>query len=154
MQWIVLCGIPYRGSGATASPDPTNQFHYFGFPLPTWGRPHGHREAPLLLCNSQRVAHATFDCKRCPSSPESSLCNSLRIATGPAVYKVEGLWKASCFCGKAPFYCRAINPKSVSPLTKNCMARATSKRPMMRTRMRIPVSPSTLRTLPAPASTQ
>jgi hypothetical protein len=24
MQWIVLCGIPYRGSGALASPDPAN----------------------------------------------------------------------------------------------------------------------------------
>jgi hypothetical protein len=24
MQWLVLCGIPYRGSGALASPDPTN----------------------------------------------------------------------------------------------------------------------------------
>ena len=35
MQWIVLCGIPYRGSGALASPDPTNSFHYLSFPLPT-----------------------------------------------------------------------------------------------------------------------
>jgi hypothetical protein len=42
-------GIPYRGSGALASPDPTNQ-------LPTWGRPHGHREAPLLLYNFSRIA--------------------------------------------------------------------------------------------------
>ena len=25
LHWLVLCGIPYRGSGATASPDPTNQ---------------------------------------------------------------------------------------------------------------------------------
>lgn len=25
MQWLVLCGIPYRGSGALASPDPANQ---------------------------------------------------------------------------------------------------------------------------------
>ena len=25
LQWLVLCGIPYRGSGALASPDPTNQ---------------------------------------------------------------------------------------------------------------------------------
>jgi hypothetical protein len=24
LQWLVLCGIPYRGSGALASPDPTN----------------------------------------------------------------------------------------------------------------------------------
>jgi hypothetical protein len=35
----------------------------------------------------------------------------------------------------------AIRPRSVRPLMKNCTARATSKRPMMRTRMRIPDSP-------------
>ena len=37
MQWIVLCGIPYRGSGASASPDPKNLFHHHRFPLPSNG---------------------------------------------------------------------------------------------------------------------
>ncbi len=50
MQWIVLCGIPYSGSGASASPDPSNLFHYFGFPLPSIGAGRtGHREAFLLI---------------------------------------------------------------------------------------------------------
>jgi hypothetical protein len=48
----------------------------------------------------------------------------------------------------------AIIPRSVSPFTKNCMASATSSSPMILTRMRIPVSPSTVFTLPAPASTK
>jgi len=50
--------------------------------------------------------------------------------------------------------CFEITPKSVKPFTKNCMARATRSRPMMRTRMRIPVSPITVRTRSAPARTQ
>jgi len=33
-------------------------------PLPFSGRPHGHREAPLLTCNFQRVAQVTPRCKR------------------------------------------------------------------------------------------
>lgn len=49
---------------------------------------------------------------------------------------------------------RAMIPKSVSPFTKYCIARATSSSPMIRTRIRIPVSPITLLTRPAPASTQ
>ncbi len=51
-------------------------------------------------------------------------------------------------------YCREMTPRSVSPFTKNCMASATSSSPMIRTRIRIPVSPSTVFTLPAPASTR
>jgi hypothetical protein len=33
------------------------------FPLPSSGRPHGHREAPLLICNFQRLAHGGPYCK-------------------------------------------------------------------------------------------
>jgi hypothetical protein len=50
MQWIVLCGIPYRDSGATASPDPANQLHYFSFPLPSNGA--GHMATGRLYCSS------------------------------------------------------------------------------------------------------
>jgi len=50
------------------------------------------------------------------------------------------------------FQGREMTPRSVSPFTKNCMASATSNSPMILTRMRIPVSPSTVFTLPAPAS--
>jgi hypothetical protein len=58
MQWIVLCGIPYSGSGALASPEPSNLFHYFGFPLPSIGAgPTGHREAFLLI--SQHLESTT-----------------------------------------------------------------------------------------------
>jgi hypothetical protein len=41
-------GIPYRGSGALASPDPTNSIHYLSFPLPSSGRLKRHREATYL----------------------------------------------------------------------------------------------------------
>ena len=34
------------------------------FPLPSTGRPIGHREAILLICNYLRVAHTTPVCKR------------------------------------------------------------------------------------------
>jgi hypothetical protein len=51
-------------------------------------------------------------------------------------------------------YGREIIPRSVKPLTKNCMASATSSNPIILTRIRIPVSPMNARTRPAPASTQ
>ena len=50
--------------------------------------------------------------------------------------------------------CLAITPRSVNPFTKNCTASATSSSPMIRTRIRIPVSPITRRTRSALASTQ
>jgi hypothetical protein len=43
-----------------------------------------------------------------------------------------------------------MTPRSVRPLMKNCTARATRSRPMMRTRMRIPDSPMMPRTRLAP----
>ena len=56
--------------------------------------------------------------------------------------------------GIAPFYfipyCRAISPRSVNPFTKNCMASATSSRPIIRTRMRMPLSPRNRLTRSAP----
>jgi len=50
------------------------------FPLPSSGRPHGHREAPSLICNFLRVAQATLPCNlrfTCVNPPR---CNLLRIA--------------------------------------------------------------------------
>lgn len=47
-------------------------------------------------------------------------------------------------------YCFVMTPKSVNPFTKNCTASATSSSPMIRTRIRIPVSPRILRTRSAP----
>jgi len=50
-----------QGSGVRLSlPHPTLRT---GFPLPTWGRPHRPREAPLLICNSSRIAQAIPSCK-------------------------------------------------------------------------------------------
>ena len=61
LQWLVLCGIPYRGSGVRlGAPHPAQRT---SFPLPSSGRPNGHREAPLLICNSQRLAHPRPYCK-------------------------------------------------------------------------------------------
>ena len=157
LQWLVLCGIPYRGSGVRlGAPHPAQRT---SFPLPSWGRPHGHREAPLLICNSQRVAHARPYCKFCSGSAPgcaafAPCCNRPKRAAN----RQQGRREARGNPGFRRQFGRqwrgTIRPKSVSPLTKNCMARATSSRPMMRTRMRMPVSPMTWRTRPAPASTQ
>ena len=63
LQWHVLCGIPYRGSGALASPDPTNS-HYNLLPTSLYGADQsGHREALLLICNFQRLTQQSSICK-------------------------------------------------------------------------------------------
>jgi hypothetical protein len=51
-------------------------------------------------------------------------------------------------------YGRTMTPRSASPLTKYCTASDTSSRPMMRTRMRMPVSPRARATRVAPPSTR
>ena len=58
MQWLVLCGVAYRGSTVQLriTCGPTNEIHYLSFPLPSHRaglrllRP-GHREAALLTSN-------------------------------------------------------------------------------------------------------
>jgi hypothetical protein len=68
-----------------------------GFPLPSSGRPLGHREAALpTYCNFSRVAHATFDCKRDRFKSTSARCNFSRIATRPPESKRPP-------CGKPAF---------------------------------------------------
>jgi hypothetical protein len=53
------------------------------FPLPSTGRPHGHREAPSLICNFQRLAHATLVCNSRLTLPSPPRCNFPRIAITP-----------------------------------------------------------------------
>ena len=152
MQWLVLCGIPYRGSDCAAnaaSTDPTNQ-------LPTSlvgqaTRPPG---TPLLICNFLRVAQATSRCNsrsdrvfRAESRLVENINHAVSVQASGAVETTHILWET-------PAQDREIRPKSVSPFTKNCIASATSSKPMMRTRIRMPVSPITLRTRPAPARIQ
>lgn len=69
LQWLVLCGVPYRGPGDAInaiSTDPTNQLPTsldFSSASPNRGRPNGHREAPLLhYCNFLRVPQGTLLC--------------------------------------------------------------------------------------------
>jgi len=78
LQWLVLCGVPYRGPvGAinAASTDPTNQLPTslrFRLISPNRGRPNGHREAPLLhYSNSLRVPQGTPVCN--PQQTEKPL---------------------------------------------------------------------------------
>ena len=149
------------------SSNPTNEFHYFSFPLPSHlnldgGRPHGHREALLLTFNLIRVAQHSHQCKHsgaanrlCLHHLKEFLFRALEFAPSHPVETLSFLWEIE----RSPHprtgtYCFAINPRSVSPFTKYCMASATSRSPMMRTRMRMPVSPMSCRTLPAPASTK
>jgi len=55
VQWLVLCGIPNRGTGALASPDPANQlpFSLFGQAI----RPPGGSTAHLQLSKSS-ISHS------------------------------------------------------------------------------------------------
>jgi hypothetical protein len=136
------------------------------------------------ICNFLRVAQATPRCKSRNRLNRRAVSRLPENINGPrtmqlmlAVERKRFLWETpshargistknapdisiSCHnnhCalgGSNRAYCRGMTPRSVSPFTKNCMASATSNRPMMRTRIRIPVSPSTARTRPAPASTK
>ena len=103
MHWLVLCGIPYRGRGVL--PHLTQRTSLTSFPLPSWGRPQGHREASLLICNFQRVAHATPYCKlssrSLPACRFRLRCNFPRIATMPPDCKRRSLWKAAGSVGNA-----------------------------------------------------
>jgi hypothetical protein len=81
MQWLFSLGIPYRDRGILPpSPDPTNRLPR----SPLRAGPEGPQEAPLLICNFQRVTHVTQCCKRLIHLSFTALpprCNFLRIAT-------------------------------------------------------------------------
>lgn len=74
MQWLVLCGIPYRGSGALASPDPANQLPTSLFGQAT--RPLGGSTAHLQLSKSStcylclQAAHGQAVLRLCATSRE------------------------------------------------------------------------------------
>ena len=66
VQWLVLCGIPYRGSGALASPDPTNQHHNL-LPTSLLGqaiRPPGGFSSHLQLSKSS-TGHSCLQAATC-----------------------------------------------------------------------------------------
>jgi hypothetical protein len=122
------------------------------------GRPHGHREAPLLTTNPVRVAQTTLRCKLLRPTQiqglqqeKDSIFKRLD-SSAAACGKQRFLWEASP--GSGGHMCRGIRPKSVIPFTKYCIASATSSRPMIRTRMRMPVSPRNWRTRAAAPSTR
>ena len=74
---------------------------------------------------------------------------------GTAVSTVKNANPAQPFFTRRPTpTCLAITPRSVSPFTKNCTASAISSSPMILTRMRMPVSPSSFLTWSAPFSTK
>ena len=190
MQWFVLCGIPYRGTGdavTAISTDPTNRlpFSHPGRPLKAT------RKRPLLnlqlfkistscsclqlvpgSCRSTQLRLAENSSALVPPQPGRAVesagnCGKTRACTDFATTRAAGQGWGSVSCSKSPaqkvssliragtrYWLFAMTPRSVRPFTKNCMASATSSRPMMRTRMRIPVSPRTARTRSAPASTQ
>jgi len=157
MQWIVLCGIPYRGSGALASPDPTNVFHYLSFPLPTLRA--GPKATGRLYCLLQ-LFESNTDHSHLQAVRTANLLARLQLSENSN--ERDGMQARSC--GKcllsvgnsnyARLYWRGIMPRSVRPFTKNCMARATSNNPMTLTRIRMPVSRITRRTPSAPARTK
>jgi hypothetical protein len=103
--------------------------------------------------NFSRVAQTTLLCNTFTGVNPAAGLQLLKGSSQSTATQGRSLWKPLVFCGKHA-QPRLKNPRSVSPFTKNCIASATSNRPMIRTRMRMPVSPSTDFTLPAPASTQ
>ena len=131
------------------------------FPLPSSGqatRPPGGSTAHLQLLENS-TSYSLF-----ATRGRLSRNRQLRLVENSnqhARMQANNLWESRAFCGKTvlapappPLHCFAITPRSVKPLTKNCIARATSSKPIIRTRMRMPVSPRNARTRPAPASTQ
>jgi hypothetical protein len=86
-------------------PHLTQRTSLISFPLPSWGRPQGHREALLLTCNFQRVAHANPYCKlssrSLPAFWARLRCNYPRVAIAPLDCKLRNLWKASVSVGNA-----------------------------------------------------
>ena len=100
MQWVCSLRDSLQGSRERSSlPRPTLRT---GFPLPTRGRPQGHREAPLLICNFSRVAQATLQCKSRIGINLRLNRDFLRISTGLQSCKTKGLWKAGISVGKMP----------------------------------------------------
>ena len=191
MQWVCSLWDSLQGLGVRLTlPHLTLRT---GFPLPLKGRPHGHREAPLLICNFLRVTQATLGCKSQKRLISRAVCDFPENNNGPRItqpkaacgkasdsvgnsskatpirlkssckFDRNGLLFTSLRSADGPTrremrlsgrYGREMIPRSVSPFTKNCMASATSSKPMILTRMRMPVSPSTIRIRPAPASTK
>ncbi len=171
MQWLVLSRDSLQGfNGAHRAKlvrpnEPASLFpHIQDSKVPDLrsGRPHGHREAPLLTTNSIRVAQATPRCKHCGSTfcpAFRSVRNSQKNnnfkrldSTSAGCGKLRILWETAAVPGD--HMCRGISPKSVIPFTKYCIASATSSKPIMRTRIRMPVSPRNRRTRAAAASTR
>jgi hypothetical protein len=70
------------------------------FPLPIQGRPFGHREAPLLICNFFRVTQATLVCNSRLAIAVVANCDLLRISTLRLQCKLTCLWESGSFCGK------------------------------------------------------
>lgn len=107
MQWLVLCGIPYRGSGALASPDPANQL-----PTSLLGqatRPPGGSTAHLQLSKSStcylclQAVHgqAVFTSVQLPeNSNPSAYLQALQPVESPLF-----LWETHFTAGRS-----ALNP--------------------------------------------
>ncbi len=95
MQWLVLCGIPYRGSGALASPDPANQLPFSHLGQAT--RPPGSSTAHLQLsksstCHSCLQIAFALALNRCLPPAENSNLPALRQARRP-VESSPNLWE-------------------------------------------------------------
>jgi hypothetical protein len=103
------------------------------------------------LCNRHSSRHVVQ--QLCESTKSGRLPQGvllLKRAVGLLKRRVGKRWTVpltSSGCGYSNF---ATTPRSVRPLMKNWTARATRRRPMMRTRMRMPDSPMMPRTRLAP----
>ena len=100
MQWLVLCGIPYRGLGGSCLTRPNEPAPQLLPPAATW-QPRGNSTASVqLLKSSTRYPGVQ-------AAPELNL-NALKQLTENSNWGAEAqagrLWKAPAFCGK-----RAVN---------------------------------------------
>jgi hypothetical protein len=79
MQWLVLCGITYRGPGVFTSPHLTLRT---SFPIPKSGRAHRPPGSSIASIYSlARIAQAIHTCNPCSQLPLAPCCSFLRIAT-------------------------------------------------------------------------
>ena len=178
MQWLVLSRDYLQGFQRCTACARRKTLRT-SFPLPSdsrslqvpdlgSGRPfiiHAFRARPpggsTATSNFIRVAQATRRCKLYGPTLRSA-CNSHKvnnfkrlgeIAPGPAI-KPHISSVGNVVTNRQVHRCFGITPKSVSPFTKYCIASATSSSPMIRTRIRMPVSPRTPRTRAAAPNTR
>jgi hypothetical protein len=102
LQWLVLCGSPYRGFRGICLTRPNEPASQLASHFPLRGRPFGHREASLLICNFTRVAQTTPVRKRHTKPAVAAWLQLSKNSNLPAQLQSRTLWETAAFVGNSP----------------------------------------------------